>query len=130
MQTPIEISFHGLDHSAAVESKIRARLEKLHRMYGRITGGRVVVESQHQSHSHLNATKRPFHVAVHLSLPGRELTANRDGKNAKTHVNIDTAINDSFRAVERQLKSYVGRKTGRKVADGEDVPEIDAELPQ
>jgi len=111
MQAPIEISFHGLDHSAVVEGKIRERLAKLDQRYGRITGGRVVVEAQHQSRSHLNATSnRPFHVSIHLIVPGGELNANREGKKAEAHANIDSAISDSFKTVERQLKDYRERR--------------------
>jgi ribosome-associated translation inhibitor RaiA len=115
MDSPIRISFHGLDHSDAVEAQVRERLAKLDKMCERITGGRVVVEAEHEGKSNLNAVHRPFRVAIHLNVPGDVLTVSHGEKDPKRHENIDSAIRDSFRAVERLLKTYVERKgSGRQ----------------
>ncbi|MBM3513432.1 MAG: ribosome-associated translation inhibitor RaiA [Alphaproteobacteria bacterium] len=109
MQSPAHVSFHGLDHSDAVEAQIRELIARLEKMFERITTARVVVEAKHQSHAHANASHRPFRVTVHLPVPGDELMANH-GKDATSHADIDAAIRDAFRVIERQLRSYVERK--------------------
>ena len=48
MQVPVQVSFHGCDHSDAVESEIRGRIDKIEALYGRITSCRVVVELPHK----------------------------------------------------------------------------------
>ena len=40
---PLEISFRDIDHSPAVETRIRKEAAKLHRFHQRITACRVVV---------------------------------------------------------------------------------------
>ena len=110
MQTDAKISFHGLDHSEAVENNIRERVAKLDDLFDRITSCRVVVETHHNSHSNMNANDRPFHVAIHLGVPGDELAVTHDKKNPKRHENIEAAIRDSFAVMERQLKEYVRKR--------------------
>jgi ribosome-associated translation inhibitor RaiA len=41
MQTPLEISFHNMERSEAVEAKIRQRVEKLEKYFDRITSCHV-----------------------------------------------------------------------------------------
>ncbi len=114
MPSPIRISFHGLDHSDAAEVSIRERIERLEQRCDRITGGRVVVEARNNSHSHLNAANRPFHVTIHLTVPGDALTANHDVKRPKSYNDIESAIADAFRAIDRKLTQYVERKSPKR----------------
>lgn len=106
MQIPIQIAFHGVDKSDAVEDKIRERVDKLEGYSDRITGCRVVVESHHKSHSNLNTNAAPFHVTVHLSVPGEDLVVRRDPKETRAHEDIQIALRDSFDTMERRLKDY------------------------
>lgn len=106
MQIPIQIAFHGVDKSDAVENKIRERVDKLENYSDRITGCRVVVESHHKSHSNLNTNAAPFHVTIHLSVPGEDLVVRRDPKETKSHEDIQIALRDSFDTMERRLKDY------------------------
>ena len=88
MQVPLQIAFHGVDTSAAVETRIREK---------------VAVKDQ------------PFHVSVVVEVPGAELVAGRDPKDAKGHKDINAALADSFSAVERQLKTYAERRKDKRV---------------
>ena len=45
MQTPLQISFDGVDPSPAVEARIGEKAAKLERLHGRIVGCKVVVEA-------------------------------------------------------------------------------------
>jgi len=106
MQIPTQIAFHGIDKSDAVEEKIRERVDKLENYSDRITSCRVVVESHHKSHSNLNSNAAPFHVTIHLAVPGEDLVVRRDPKETKAHEDILIALRDSFDTMERRLKDY------------------------
>ncbi len=43
MQIPLQITFHGIDHSDAVETRIREKVAKLELLFDRITSCRVVI---------------------------------------------------------------------------------------
>lgn len=126
MQIPIQIAFHGVDKSDAVEDKIRERVDKLESYSDRITGCRVVVESHHKSHSNLNTNAAPFHVTVHLSVPGEDLVVRRDPKETRAHEDIQIALRDSFDTMERRLKDYtqkikrIDRRQDQEIPAAED----------
>ncbi len=107
MQVPLEISFHNLDTSEAVESKIRERVAKLERLHDRIISCRVAVESPHRQHRN----GKEFRVRIDLSVPGHELVVNR-GPHHTEDPTLNQIVNDAFDAAERQLKSKKARQRG------------------
>ena len=44
MDVPLEIAFHNLESSAAVETRVRERVAKLEKLFPRLVACRVVVE--------------------------------------------------------------------------------------
>ena len=103
MKIPLQISFRDIEHSDAVEARIREKVEKLELYFDRITSCRVVVEAPHR-HNHKG---KLYHVRVDLTLPGEEIVVARDPKDAHAHEDIYVAIRDSFEAARRQLKKHV-----------------------
>ncbi|MBF0561856.1 MAG: ribosome-associated translation inhibitor RaiA [Alphaproteobacteria bacterium] len=101
MQIPLQITFHGLDHSDAVEERIRAKASRLEAIFNRIVSCRVVIELQHHSAS--------FHIRLFVVVPGDELVVKRETKEAHIHEDINVALRDAFLAMERQLNDYVTR---------------------
>ena len=83
------------------------------------------MESHHKSHSNLNTNAAPFHVSIHLSVPGEDLVVRRDPKEMRAHEDMQIALRDSFEAMERRLKDYtqkvkrVDRRQGHEVPAGE-----------
>ncbi len=122
MQNPLQIVFHGLDHSDAVEERVREKVAKLEQFYSGIIGCRVVIEVHHKNTANTHKRGEPFHVHVHVTVPGEELTsASAHGKNTelKAHEDVGIAIRDAFDSMERQLREYSNRKRdGVKVAAG------------
>jgi ribosome-associated translation inhibitor RaiA len=121
MQTPVQISFHGLDKSDAVETRIREKVAKLEQFYDRITSCRVVVERHHSASTNATAKDQPFHISIILEVPGEELVYKRDPKSEealKDHQDINIALRDAFAAMQRQLKEYKEiRRSGRQEAE-------------
>jgi hypothetical protein len=48
MDTPLQITFHRMDSSAALEADVRARFEELHSVFDRIVSCRVLLDLPHQ----------------------------------------------------------------------------------
>ncbi len=113
MQIPVQISFHGIDKSDAVETRIREKVSKLEQFFDRITGCRVVVERHHRSPTKFVTKDQPFHVSIVVEVPGEELVVKRDPKDPtalKDHQDVNIAVRDAFATMQRRLKEYVDRR--------------------
>src|SRR3712207_2064895 len=105
MEEPLEITFHNLEPSPAVEAEIRERFAKLERLYDRMTACRISVEALHKQHR----TGNVYEVHIDLLVPGAELAVSRQPKKAKeryANPDVYTSIRDAFAAAERPLKRY------------------------
>src|SRR5438093_627064 len=101
----IDVSFHNLDPSPALEAEIRKHVAKLERIYDRITTCRVSVEAQHKQHR----TGNVYDVHVELVVPRGELVISREPHKVKERYaspDVRTSIRAAFRAAERQVKEH------------------------
>ncbi|MFN3075593.1 MAG: HPF/RaiA family ribosome-associated protein [Alphaproteobacteria bacterium] len=109
MEIPLQISFHGLDHSDAVEERVRKKIKRLETLFDKIVSCRVVITVHHRNTDSAHHKGEPFHIRVTLIVPGDELVVNRDPKEIHEHEDIGKALRDAFDTVERQLQEYVAR---------------------
>lgn len=100
-----QITFHGIEHSDAIENHIRNKVKKLEQFSDRITSCRVIIESVH-SHGHKG---KLYNVKVDLTLPGHEIVINRTSHLDHSHEDIYVAIRDSFREAKRRLQECMQR---------------------
>jgi ribosome-associated translation inhibitor RaiA len=86
---PLQITFHGVEHSDALSYMLAEQADKLRRLYGNIIHCRVRVEAPHRHHRRGN----PFRVAVDLTVPGRALVedALHEDPYAAAHLAFDAA---------------------------------------
>jgi cold shock CspA family protein/ribosome-associated translation inhibitor RaiA len=111
---PLQIAFHGVPHSQAVESRIREQAQALEACYDRITGCRVVVDVPHRHHREGNA----YQVRIDLTVPGAELVA-KPVPDATTAADLDAVIIEAFDDARRQLEDHLERARGYvKVHEG------------
>ena len=103
MQTPIQITFHDVSRSDALEAHIRQKAEKLEEFHSRIISCRVTVEELSKHHHQ----GRQFRVRIDLRVPGKEIVANRDH-----HEDVYVALRDAFDAVKRQLEEVAREMRG------------------
>ena len=108
MSYPIQVTFHGLEPSPAIEARVRERAEKLAEFYDRIVSCRVVVEAPHHHHH----KGRLYTVRIDLSVPGDEIVVNRNSDRDHSHEDVYVAIRDAFDAARRRLQDYVRRRRG------------------
>jgi ribosomal subunit interface protein len=108
MQVPLEIVFHNVDRSAAVEAAVRERVAKLERFAENITSCRVTVEAPHKNHQQGNL----YTVQVDLHFPGGEAVANRSPRENQAHEDVYVALRDAFKAARRQLQDRQRMRRG------------------
>lgn len=106
MAIPLDITFQNLEHSDAVEARIREKAARLERFYDRITSCRVVVEQV----SRQRTKGKIYEVRVDVLIPGGEIVASRSPGDNNAHEDVYVAIRDSFDAAVRQLEDYTRRR--------------------
>jgi ribosomal subunit interface protein len=116
MEIPLQISFHNLEKSEALEERIRKKATRLEQFFDKITSCRVAVEVPHR-----NKEDQPheYRVRVDLTVPGREIVATNDPHEGDGRSTKDPyqAIDDAFDATERQLREYAEKfREGRGAA--------------
>lgn len=102
MKQPLKISFRDIPPSDAVEADIRKHAAKLDLFYDQIMSCRVMVEAPH-AHHHQG---KLYQVRIDLTVPGKELVANRAPGEHHAHEDVYVAIRDAFAAAQRQLQNY------------------------
>jgi len=109
MQLPLEVRFHNLDHSPAVEAAVRAAAAKLERFANDIVSCRVTVEGgPHKHHQHGNL----FAVRIDVRYAGGEVVASREPTADHAHEDVYVAVRDAFRAARRQLQDKMRIRRG------------------
>src|SRR5688572_16546602 len=111
MQIPPEIAFHNFPSSETAEAIIRGHIDKLEKIYARITTCRVRVDQRAT-----NATGSiPPVVRIELSLPGhKDIVVSHEPDHLQRKFqspDLRNAINEAFRIAERQLSEYKDQLT-------------------
>lgn len=106
MQTPVQVSFRGMDRSDAVEAACLAEAEELERFYGRMTSCSVVVERPHhrQRKGHVHT------VRIELGLPGARLVVRHAPPPVQEdEIDLFLAVRRAFATARRRLEDHVRR---------------------
>ena len=101
MKLPVNIQFHGLEPSDAMESSAREHARKLDSLAPDIMACRVSIDLAHK-HKHQG---RQFGVRIDLTLPGHELVVNH-----VQHEDAHIALRDAFEKMKRQLEDVVRKR--------------------
>lgn len=108
MILPLQITFHDVDKSEALETKIKEAASKLDQFHESIMSCRVVVEAPHRRHR----TGTLYHLRIDVSVPGKELVVDREPGDRDTHEDPYVVVRDAFDAMARKLKDYDRRRHG------------------
>ena len=109
MQIPVQITFRGMDTSAAVEARILDKTAKLDTFHERITSCRVVVEAPHKRHH----KGKLYLVSIDVTVPGGEFVVNTGKRFNHSHEDVYVAIRDAFNAMRRQLETHARESRGQ-----------------
>lgn len=108
METPAEVTFKDIDHSDAIEARVRERVEKLEAMSPEIVRCQVWVRAPHRRHKGTE-----YIIDISLQMPGSTLHIDRHPGDDHAHTDIYVAIRDAFNAIERQLRKWQDQHKGR-----------------
>lgn len=109
MQKPLQVTFHQMESSDALQDTIEAHVAQLEKIYDRLMSCRVVLEMASRNQQSGNI----YRVGIEATIPGyRELVVSRERGNRQEHEDVYVAIRDAFAAMERQLKEMAQRRQG------------------
>lgn len=103
MSIPLNISFHGMPSSKALENHIREKVEMLGQLHPNLTRCNVTIEKPHHHKHQGNA----FNVRIDVYVPGNEIVVNRDA-----HEDAYVALKEAFDAAKRQVVRHAQKKRG------------------
>jgi ribosomal subunit interface protein len=103
MQLPVQVTYRGMESSAAIDDAVRDKAAKLEQFHPRITACRVVIEQP----AHHKRKGKEFVVHVDLKVPGGEIAVNRDHD-----ADVFVALRDAFDAARRKLEDFAREQRG------------------
>lgn len=106
---PVQITFRGIDHSAAIEQCIHDKAARLGKFYDRIMSCRVTVDSPHR-HRHKG---KLYSIRLDLTIPGHEIAVTRESQLDQSHEDIYVAIRDTFNEAKRRIQDHARRRQGK-----------------
>lgn len=103
MKIPVQVTFQDFSPSAALETAVRERTDKLEQFHPAVMSCRVVVGRETRHHQQGNA----FSVHFDIKVKGQEIAITR-------HADEDpfVALRDAFDAARRQLEDHARTSRG------------------
>lgn len=99
MQAPLQVTYRGIEASAALDSRIRESAAKLDQLHPRLTSCRVTVGGKDRQQSR----GREFEVHIEAHAAGREAIST-----LKRAADPCVAVREAFDALRRRLQSPRG----------------------
>jgi ribosome-associated translation inhibitor RaiA len=110
MQIPVQVTFHGMPASAALETAIRQYAGKFDRFHPHLISCRAVVEqvARHQRQG------KEYTVRLDIRVKGGEIAINRDHAE-----DAFVAVREAFDAARRRLEDHARRRRGAVKTHGQ-----------
>jgi ribosome-associated translation inhibitor RaiA len=105
--TQVEVHFHGIEKSDAIEERVREKIAKLQKHFERMTSCRVGIEVPQRS-----TPQKPkvYQIKVEIGMPRRRpvvVSHERIGSHANEELGL--AIRDAFEAATRKVDSMAAK---------------------
>lgn len=102
MRLSPQITYRGLQKTAALETLILEKAAKLEQFYREISSCRIAVE---KNHDHPESGS-PYRIRLDITVPeSREIVVDHSPDAGFQYEPLETAIRDAFEAASRQLKA-------------------------
>lgn len=114
MNTPLEITFKGLDRSEAIEAKIMEKTAKLEKVFDRMTHCRVVVAAPNKHHH----KGKSYEIKIDIGIPDHApLILSHESAVGDAQEDLQIALRDAFDAAKRRLDDIAERMKGSAKAE-------------
>jgi len=104
----LEIAWHNVEKSEPLETRIRERVEKMHRYFDHINSCHIVVERPHRSQHN----GKEFHLRIEVRVPEHEIVISKDPGDNRDHFDPQIAVRDAFDAMDRRLETHSQKMRG------------------
>jgi cold shock CspA family protein/ribosome-associated translation inhibitor RaiA len=101
MQEPLQIAFHNMDSSPALEQRVRELFDRLERYYDGMISARVVLEAPHKQ-----AHKSTLGISISIGVPGRDIVVKREQRLHEADDHAIWVLTEAFEAAGRQIEEY------------------------
>jgi ribosomal subunit interface protein len=113
MQIPLQCTFRGMTHSAALAAHVRRRAQKLDRFFHHIIHCHVVLEVNDKHYRH----GRRYRVSIDLTVPRHEIAIARRRAYSEVLDDAHVAVDRAFDDAERCLDEWEQRRRTHVKAD-------------
>lgn len=103
MPVPMQITVKDIEETAAIENRLREKIEKLGKFYDNITFCRVTVEMPEKRKHQGNL----FNIHIAIDVPEKEIIVKRE-----LDEDLYVAMRDAFKDAVRQLEEYAHIQRG------------------
>lgn len=103
MQRPVQITFHEIEASAAIEDLVHEKVARLEDHNQQIIGCRVSVNNAHKSRAQ---GAHDFEIVLQVELPGDDLVERVSGDDCYG------AIREAFRVMQRRMTKELDKRRG------------------
>jgi ribosome-associated translation inhibitor RaiA len=114
MMTEVEVHFHGIEKSDAIEQRVRDKVAKLQRHFERMTSCRVGIEATQRSPQ----KPKVFEIKIEIGMPRRQpivVRHERVGSHASEELCL--ALRDAFEAAMRKVDGTAAKIGQRSKLD-------------
>ncbi|GMQ90842.1 MAG: hypothetical protein BMS9Abin11_0147 [Gammaproteobacteria bacterium] len=108
MKQALQITFHNMKPSKAVEDKIQERAEKLSHFYEHISHCKVVVDIPHK-HKHKGEA---YHITINIGVPQGNIVVSKGTEKGSSYEDVYVVIRDAFNAARRCIEDFARKRRG------------------
>lgn len=124
MQLPIEVHFHNMDHSDALEERAREATEKLEKACPPLQSCRVFIEAAHYT----EGAGDLYEIRIDMRVPGKELAVHHTQTEAdKKQEDAHAALNKTFKIAEKRLRAYLDKRQTKRNGRGDKPARAEAD---
>lgn len=115
MQKPVEIHFNNMDHSAALDEKIREHCEHLTRVCPQLHSCAVFMETIHRRKEGASPGDL-YAVRIDMHVSGQELAVHHTQTDEEAHhEDAHQAVQKTFRKAEKRLRSFLDKRKDKRL---------------
>jgi ribosome-associated translation inhibitor RaiA len=113
--TQVEVHFHGIEKSDAIEQRVREKIAKLQKHFERMTSCRVGIEAPQRS-----TPQKPkvYQIKIEIGMPRRKpIVVSHERVGGHANEELGLAIRDAFEAARRKVDGMAAKIGERSKLD-------------